>query len=478
MSKHFGKQLIVIALAIQLSKLYAAADIPNCAFRDTVSLVNIRSNADGSYTYQGLRIPQNMTATYSYEELSDGTFVTATPHIRGCACKLKQCIQLCCLPNELLDNTTKKCAPRNAVDYPRISTYRSDFTEKQNVDVFEDFIPQQRMPCEEFKILNSALDIEFNILFENGTIFYAIKEKYIAHRDFCLTPFWYNETWNLNPVECFKKIPMTTYLYMTLFTISVPFILVTICVYLYVPQLRCLHNSCLVCFLGTFALGILILSSVLWIRYNWEVCQAMGVLCYFFMISAFFWLNITCFDLWLNIRGIRYELQSSSPRLRFAYYSIYVWSSAVIFTVIALTIEHTDVSDAWKPGFGNGQCFIKSRDWSALLYFQGPSGLLNLFNVFFFTMSVINLYQIKEDSYELKKETSQQYKLSTFLRLFLVMGVSWILEFFTYLFAHNNSFIIVIINTLNASQGIILFVVLVLKRRVLILLKNQWNKST
>uniref|UniRef100_A0A034VG14 Putative G-protein coupled receptor Mth-like 11 n=1 Tax=Bactrocera dorsalis TaxID=27457 RepID=A0A034VG14_BACDO len=209
MSKHFGKQLIVIALAIQLRNLYAAADIPNCAFRDTVSLVNVRSNADGSYTYQGLRIPQNMTATYSYEELSDGTIVTATPHIRGCACKLKQCIQLCCLPNELLDDKTKKCAPRNAVDYPRISTYRSDFTEKKNIDVFEDFIPQQRMPCEEFKILNSALDIEFNILFENGTIYYAIKDKYITHRDFCLTPFWYNETWNLNPVVCFKEIQTT-----------------------------------------------------------------------------------------------------------------------------------------------------------------------------------------------------------------------------------------------------------------------------
>lgn len=59
-------------------------------------------------------------------------------------------------------------------------------------------------------------------------------------------------------------------------TMSVPFLLATIWVYLYVPQLRCLHNSCLVCFLGTFAVGSLILSSVLWIRYSWEACQAMG----------------------------------------------------------------------------------------------------------------------------------------------------------------------------------------------------------
>ncbi|XP_014095729.3 G-protein coupled receptor Mth2 [Bactrocera oleae] len=477
MSNHLINQLIVIALAIQLRQLYVAADIPNCAFRDTVSLAKIRSNSDGSYTYQGLRIPHNMTAAYSYDELSNGTRVSVPIHIRGCACKLKQCIQLCCSPNELLDDKTKKCINRDTRAYPRINILTAEDKFKEMIDVFEEFVPQQRMPCEEFKILNSVLVEDYNVLYEDGTIFYVVKSKYITYRDFCLTPFWYNKKWNLNPVECFKKIQMTTYMYMTLLTMSVPFLLATIWVYLYVPQLRCLHNSCLVCFLGTFAVGSLILSSVLWIRYSWEACQAMGVLCYFFMISAFFWLNITCFDLWLSVRGIRYELQPSSPRLRFVYYSIYVWSAAAIFALTAITIEYTNISDAWKPGFGNGQCFIKSRDWSAMLYFQGPSGLLNLFNVFFFTMSVINLYQIKEDSYELKKETSQQYKLSTFLRLFLVMGVSWILEVFTYLFANNNSFIIVIINTLNASQGIILFIVLVLKRRVLILLKNRWNRS-
>ncbi|XP_054085658.1 G-protein coupled receptor Mth2-like isoform X1 [Zeugodacus cucurbitae] len=478
MSNSLANQLIVIALVTQIRKDFVTADIPNCAFQDTVSLVNIRPDSDGSYNFQSLRIPHNLTAVYRYEELSDGTRVSAPPHIRGCACKLKQCIQLCCLNNEMLDSTSKKCVNMNAAAYPRINTYMDNFTENSMIDVFQDFVPQQRMPCEEFKILNSELDSDFNILFENGTIYHAMKEEYIPHRDFCLTPFWYNNSLSLNPIECFQKIQPTTYMNMALFTASVPFLLATIWVYLYVPQLRCLHNSCLVCFLGTFALGSLILSSVLWVNYSWGACQTMGILCYFFMISAFFWLNVTCFDLWMSIRGIRYELQPSSPRLRFVYYSIYVWSAATIFTVIAITIEHTNISDAWKPGFGNGQCFIKSRDWSALLYFQGPSGLLNLFNVFFFIMSVINVYQIQEDSYELKKEASHQYKVSTFLRLFLVMGVSWILEIFTYLFAKNNSFIIVIFNMMNASQGIILFIVLVLKRRVLILLKNRWTKST
>lgn len=58
--------------------------------------------------------------------------------------------------------------------------------------------------------------------------------------------------------------------------ISVPFLLATIWIYLYVPQLRCLHNSCLICFLGTFAIGTSLLSSTAWITYDMEACRVIG----------------------------------------------------------------------------------------------------------------------------------------------------------------------------------------------------------
>ncbi|CAD7002234.1 unnamed protein product [Ceratitis capitata] len=465
-------------LLSQLIHPLLASDIPNCAFQDTVSLIDVQPYIDGSYEYDGVWIPANMTATYTYEELGDGTRIPAPSHVRGCACKLKQCIQLCCAPDERLDETLKTCVKRKLVEYPRIDTYTENLTRSVS-DVFEKYIPQQRMPCEDFKILDASLDNDFNILYEDAVLYHVAMEKYISHRDFCLTPYWQNETsLSLSPIQCYNAIPVSTYIYMALLTISAPFLFATIWVYLYVPQLRCLHNSCLVCFLGTFACGSFILSSMLWFKYPLEVCITMGVLCYFFMISAFFWLNITCFDLWFSIRGIRYNLHLGSPKSRFISYSIYVWSAAVIFTLVAVIIEFaTDVIDAWKPGFGNGQCFLKSRDWSAMLYFQGPSGLLNFANFLFFALSVINLYQIKGDSYELQKENSQQYKLSTFCRLFLVMGVSWIFEVFMYLYPKEASVIKIIFNTFNASQGIILFIVLVLKRRVLTLLKNRYEGS-
>ncbi|XP_011201096.2 probable G-protein coupled receptor Mth-like 3 [Bactrocera dorsalis] len=477
MSKPYASRLILLALMRLLYTVqFALADIRNCDFKDTVSLVNIRPNKQGAYEYGGISIPKNLTANYDYEELADGTRVTRSAHTRGCACKLKQCIQLCCMPQQLLDKQTMKCVTPDdlSLEYlPELEIFSEDL-DSTLVDVNEAFIPQQRLPCDNFAILSPwEFEDDAYILFENASILHTINDELIPYRDNCLTPYWYNNTVSLNPIICYAKTAPTTYVNLSFLAISVPFLLATIWVYLYVPQLRCLHNSCLICFLATFAIGTALLSSTAWITYGMEACRIIGTTCYFFMISAFFWLNITCFDLWLSIRGIRYELQLYNPRLHFIYYSIYVWTAAVIFTVIAVTIEHSNINDAWKPGIGIGQCFIKST--SAMLYFHGPSGLLIIFNIFFFILSVNDLYQIKDANYKINGDNSQQYNFATFVRLFIIMGISWIMEVIPYITPINNSNIFKIFNIINTSQGIIIFGVLVLKPRVLILLKSRWK---
>uniref|UniRef100_A0A034WFR6 Putative G-protein coupled receptor Mth-like 3 n=1 Tax=Bactrocera dorsalis TaxID=27457 RepID=A0A034WFR6_BACDO len=477
MSKPYASRLILLAsMRLLYTVQFALADIRNCDFKDTVSLVNIRPNKQGAYEYGGISIPKNLTANYDYEELADGTRVTRSAHTRGCACKLKQCIQLCCMPQQLLDKQTMKCVTPNdlSLEYlPELEIFSEDL-DSTLVDVNEAFIPQQQLPCDNFAILSPwEFEDDAYILFENASILHTINDELILYRDYCLTPYWYNNTVSLNPIICYAKTAPTTYVNLSFLAISVPFLLATIWVYLYVPQLRCLHNSCLICFLATFAIGTALLSSTAWITYGMEACRIIGTTCYFFMISAFFWLNITCFDLWLSIRGIRYELQLYNPRLHFLYYSIYVWTAAVIFTVIAVTIEHSNINDAWKPGIGIGQCFIKSA--SAMLYFHGPSGLLIIFNIFFFILSVNDLYQIKDANYKIKSDNSQQYNFATFVRLFIIMGISWIMEVIPYITPINNSNIFKIFNIINTSQGIIIFGVLVLKPRVLMLLKSRWK---
>lgn len=86
--------------------------------------------------------------------------------------------------------------------------------------------------------------------------------------------------------------------------ISVPFLLVTFLVYLFVPQLRNMHGKCLICNFGSLMVGYIILA---WIKLQgWkadeDLCIPMGRITYFALLSAFFWTNVISYDLHLNFR--------------------------------------------------------------------------------------------------------------------------------------------------------------------------------
>ncbi|KAH8318121.1 hypothetical protein KR074_010307, partial [Drosophila pseudoananassae] len=73
-----------------------AMDIPNCDFFDTVNISSSKQFLDGSYIYDGVLIPANMTGTYDYQIDPKGNRKTVPEHIRGCVCGLKACVRLCC----------------------------------------------------------------------------------------------------------------------------------------------------------------------------------------------------------------------------------------------------------------------------------------------------------------------------------------------------------------------------------------------
>lgn len=60
--------------------------------------------------------------------------------------------------------------------------------------------------------------------------------------------------------------------------ISVPFIVLTIFVYLFIPELRNLHGKCLISYLTSLAVGYSILSTITLseVIFNNFVCSSLG----------------------------------------------------------------------------------------------------------------------------------------------------------------------------------------------------------
>lgn len=59
--------------------------------------------------------------------------------------------------------------------------------------------------------------------------------------------------------------------------------------------------------------------------------------------------------------------------------------------------------------------------------------------------------------------------------MFIVMGIGWLLEIISYMVGNNSKYALLFAATdvYNASQGLIIFVLLVVKKKVLMLIKKR-----
>jgi len=145
--------------------------------------------------------------------------------------------------------------------------------------------------------------------------------------------------------------------------------------------------------------------------------------------------------------------------------------------------------------------FFPSTDWgfSYWIFFHGPVLILTTFSSSMFILTAIHIWKVKREvkrfaqpnmrkrpcldidvqTYEmifleLMRISFTNLSYLQFLRLFVIMGVSWLLDRITSLFRYLLGTIILDISVyLNTGFGIIIFVLLILKTSTLQLLINR-----
>uniref|UniRef100_A0A1B0C5F5 G-protein coupled receptors family 2 profile 2 domain-containing protein n=1 Tax=Glossina palpalis gambiensis TaxID=67801 RepID=A0A1B0C5F5_9MUSC len=119
-----------------------------------------------------------------------------------------------------------------------------------------------------------------------------------------------------------------------------------------------------------------------------------------------------------------------------------------------------------------------------MIYFFGINLVIIIVNVFMFVFTMTKIIQIqKELQRALDKEEKTRHlrthrnNVALFLRLFIIMGISWLLDIISYLVGHNSdnsgNFIFYISDFMNAIQGVLIFILFVLKPKVWKLLKGR-----
>ncbi|XP_062525811.1 G-protein coupled receptor Mth2 isoform X9 [Bombyx mori] len=296
-------------------------------------------------------------------------------------------------------------------------------------------------------------------------------------------------TSSLDALICFAdKVNNEQYvLRFTCMLISCLFILATVAVYAWLPELRNLHGRVLMAYLLSLFVGFTFLATmqILLTINNITVttCVYFTFVIYYSLLAAFFWLNVMCFDIWWTFSGKRGKsLEKMSLRTRFVAYSLYAFGIPTVLTALLVGLEFSGLPPhPLLPMIRQQGCFIYGT--SKLIYLYGPISILCIANMTFFVLTAVKIAQIKKQTSVLKSKDSSTHdqhrndrqRLLLYIKLLAVMGVSWILEVVSAIYPEAED-IWKFTDAYNVLIGLIIFIIFVCKRKIFRLIKKRYKQ--
>ncbi|CAG0901853.1 unnamed protein product [Darwinula stevensoni] len=201
-----------------------------------------------------------------------------------------------------------------------------------------------------------------------------------------------------------------------------------------------------------------------------------AITAHFSFLATFFWLNVMSFDIWWSIGAFRGQVSSSSNqgRRKFLRYSLYAWGGPLVLGTAAAIADFspTIINLAWKPRFGLNHCWFAGGRWAIFVYFYGPVAGLLIANSVFFALTAKNLLQHRKETSDLQiSNPNNERRFSIYLKLFVVMGVTWLAEVLSWKIGPSSAWYI--FDIINALQGSFIFFIFACKKRVFHQLKDR-----
>ncbi|XP_018395288.1 PREDICTED: G-protein coupled receptor Mth2-like [Cyphomyrmex costatus] len=245
--------------------------------------------------------------------------------------------------------------------------------------------------------------------------------------------------------------------------ISAIFLIATLAIYVILPELRELQDKAMMAAVTTLAVSYTVLS-IQHLRPNMEnddyiICVSLGFILYFAFMSAFFWLNIVAFNVWRCVWFKNFRVKEQSL---FYAYCVWGWGGPICFLIAALTTHHIS-GNHLRPGFGEYTCWFSgiTETWT---YFYGPVAILLMLNIIYLGMTSWRLWhQYRE--YTGSKLRIMRFKCLLYIKLVLVMGITWIFELLSFAVGSRMDEFWIPTDLLNGLQGFIIFLLLVATRK-------------
>ncbi|GFS84084.1 g-protein coupled receptor Mth2 [Nephila pilipes] len=196
---------------------------------------------------------------------------------------------------------------------------------------------------------------------------------------------------------------------------------------------------------------------------------------YFFQV-AFFWMGIIAYDVWRALKRVTTELRVASGKQlkRFIVYSLFTWVTPLLFVSILVLAELTDFFPLqYRPAFAKPRCWFKRRR-ALMVFFAAPLFLIMFSNLVLFTCSS-RMILMTSETFAKEQNQVQRRTFKLYLRLALLMGLTWIIgiiaasadiELLWYIFV-----------IFNSLQGLFIFIAFTCTSKVGKYLKDKLRKA-
>ncbi|XP_069675015.1 G-protein coupled receptor Mth2-like isoform X2 [Periplaneta americana] len=247
-------------------------------------------------------------------------------------------------------------------------------------------------------------------------------------------------------------------LYCACTLISAVFLLLTFAVYVLVPELRDLQGNCLMCTVLCLCFAYTSVGMFLLQLISSDYCAYQALFTYYWTLSSFFWLNVVSFNVWRKAVFRRFPV---SDKHLLIIYNCFAWGVPLIFLIVATVMHHLPSEEEEE---------LESSCWfdgpvNLLVYIAIPVIVLTCLNTVYFVWTGCRLWSGTDQSQPSNEIRSLKYKCLLYLKLFLLMGMTWVARILIAVIPTTNRVYWIVMNVAVMLQGLFIFLILVLFRK-------------
>nr|XP_012233493.1 PREDICTED: G-protein coupled receptor Mth2-like isoform X2 [Linepithema humile] len=367
------------------------------------------------------------------------------------------CVQHCC---SLVLNNCKEAKMKN-------------FMNNNNNLTLNDLLGQYSYlfidySCAEEKIPFDIMNNENTMFFDNSSLNLSRHDRFISLISKCLNiSRRYIDVCDgiVNQIKESRKIYIDVVA--AVFIASLLCLLMTFIVYSICSELQNMHGYALRSHVVSLFVAhtIFLIVEKDYFEESYPACVAESLLYYFCYLASLLWQNVICFDILRTFGAFRILRKSikQSKKKMFLMSSFYVWGIASIYIIICTIMDFVPrfVPDDIRPNICKESNFGFAH-YALVAYFD-----------------ILDTDRFLKDA-ESKRHTHDKQRFMMYLKLFLLMDINmtlkWTLSMILQSIGKEMPFyVLIIMDTMEGLQGLIIFIVFVCKRRIIRLLLKQFG---